>query len=145
MEETKENLLNGELIRMYKTLSATPAGTPEAEKLIKDIAVLENVAAEQRKLEIEAKEAEDKAENEDRKLMDERTHKNLELIEQQKQRKTDIIMQSLGIGATVVGTVIGQLFTKHLLGTVLRFEQTGEYVTSSAGKSLIGSLFRRSK
>ena len=142
MEETKENLLNEELIRMYKTLSATPAGTPEAEKLIKNIAVLENVAAEQRKLEIEAKEAEDKA---DRKIRNEQTHQNLELIEQQKQRKTDIIMQSLGIGATVVGTMIGQLFTKHLLGTVLRFEQTGEYVTSSAGKSLIGSLFRRSK
>ena len=143
MEETKENLLNEELIRMYKTLSATPAGTPEAEKLIKDITMLESVAAEQRKLEIEAKEAEDKAENEDRKLRNEQTHQNLELIEQKKQRKTDIIMQSLGIGATVVGTVIGQLITKHLLGTVLRFEQTGEYVTSSAGKSLIGSLFRK--
>lgn len=143
MEETKENLLNEELIRMYKTLSATPAGTPEAEKLIKDIAVLENVAAEQRKLEIEAKEAEDKAENEDRKLRNEQTHQNLELIEAQKKRKTDFIMQSLGIGATLAGAVIGQLFTKHLLGTVLRFEQTGEYVTSSAGKSLIGSLFRK--
>lgn len=143
MEETKENLLNEELIRMYKTLSATPAGTPEAEKLIKDIAVLENVAAEQRKLEIEAKEAEDKAENEDRKLRNEQTHQNLELIEQKKQRKTDIIMQSLGVATTIVGTVIGQLFTRHLLGTVLRFEQTGEYVTSSAGKSLIGSLFRK--
>ena len=143
MEETKENLLNEELIRMYKTLSATPAGTPEAEKLVKDIAVLESVAAEQRKLEIEAKEAEDKAENEDRKLRNEQTHQNLELIEQKKQRKTDAIMQSLNSGSVIVGTVIGQLFTKHLLGTVLRFEQTGEYVTSSAGKSLIGSLFRK--
>lgn len=143
MEETKENLLNEELIRMYKTLSATPAGTPEAEKLIKDITMLESVAAEQRKLEISAKEAEDKAENEDRKLRNEQTHQNLELIEAQKKRKTDVIMQSLGVATTIVGTVIGQLFTKHLLGTVLRFEQTGEYVTSSAGKSLIGSLFRK--
>ena len=143
MEETKENLLNEELIRMYKTLSATPAGTPEAEKLIKDITMLESVAAEQRKLEIEAKEAEDKAENEDRKLRNEQTHQNLELIEAQKKRKTDVIMQSLGVATTIVGTVIGQLFTKHLLGTVLRFEQTGEYVTSSAGKSLVGSLFRK--
>lgn len=149
-EKTKEELLEEELKRQLQYLSEVPVGTNESKAIIDDLVELSKINAEQTKLKLEAekirneKELEEmKSARDDEKLRFEEAQREDELIEESKKRRGDHLWQAIGIGASIAVAVIGNVFMGKQLGTVLKFEQTGEYVSSSAGRALIGTIFRK--
>ena len=149
-EMTKEELLEEEIKRHLNYLSTAKVGSEESKQIIDDLTELSKIAAEQTKLSIESKKIQNEKELEEERLKqaDEKqaedfANKELDRNEEKKKRCWETVLQGIGIGTSITIAVISQIFTQKQLGTILKFEQTGEYVTSIAGKSLIGSLFRK--
>ena len=149
-EMTKEELLEEEIKRHLNYLSTASVGSEASRQIIDDLVELSKIAAEQTKLSIESEKTQNDKELEaerlkqsEEKLALETTQKELDRDEEKKKRCWETVLQGVGIGTSIAIAVMGQIFTQKQLGTILKFEQTGEYVTSMAGKSLIGSLFRK--
>ena len=149
-EMTKEELLEEEIKRHLNYLSTAKVGSEESKQIIDDLTELSKIAAEQTKLSIESKKIQNDKELEEERLKqaDEKqaedfANKELDRNEEKKKRRWETVLQGIGIGTSITIAVMGQIFTQRQLGTILRFEQSGEYITSIAGKSLIGSLFRK--
>lgn len=149
-EKTSRELLEEELVRQLNYLSSSQVGSEESKAIIDDCTQLSKMIAEQDKLKNEEEKIQNDKEVEESKLKqaeekqaEEWANKELDRKEEKKSRKWEHILQGIGIGTSVAIAVIGQVFASKQLGTLLRFESTGEYVTSFAGKSLIGSLFRK--
>lgn len=150
MDKTNNELLEAELKRQLNCLKDVEAGSQEAKAIVDDLLELSKIAAEQQKIELESTKLEGERKLNELKLkqaeeqfaLDQKA-KELDRKEAKKKRVWDHILQGVGIGVPVLITVIGELAINRRLGQVLTFEQTGEYVASSAGKSLLNSAFRR--
>lgn len=151
MEEKSNNeLLEEEIQRQLNYLKSAPVGSEEAKAIIDDLVELSKISAEQTKLKLEAEKNQNEKDLNESKLKqaeeqhaDEQAREEISRKEEKKARVWDRVLQGVSIGVPIAVAVIGQVFTNKQLGVLLKFEQTGEYVTSSAGKSLIGSLFRK--
>lgn len=162
-EKSNDELLEEELKRQLNQLKTFPVGSEESKAIIDDMNELAKIAAERKKLNIEAEKAkadhelavkkhEDeqvleakKLEREQAKLEAEQEARETERKEAKKQRWTSAILQGVGFGVSVGLAAMSRRETRELLGTVLKFEETGNYVSTAAGKSLLGSIFRIKK
>lgn len=162
MENEKSNaeLLEEELKRQLEELKTFPVGSEGSKAILDDMLDLSKVASEWKKLEIEADKAKaelelavrkhederaleaQKAEREQAKFEAEWKAKENEHREASKQRWTAAILQGVGFGVSIGLAAMSRRETRELLGTVLKFEESGNYVSSAAGKSLLGSIFR---
>lgn len=149
-EKTKEELLEEELKRQLNYLAQANVGSKEAAEIIDDIVALSKIHADQEKVKNEADKIQNDKDLEERKLIQaenkadwEDYQRDLDRKEEKKARFWTNLLQGIGIGVTAAIAVLGHIFTNRQLREVLKFESTGEYVTSMAGKSLLGSLFRK--
>lgn len=146
MDEQNLELIEQERKRLLEDdLSKCAYGSEDSKAYLQDLKELSAMANEAKKLEIEEMKIKSEAELKAKALEQEAEDKA-------KERKTNRILGWIDAGAKVVvaGTavvvcVLNNKFTGGALNEVLKYESGGEYICSMAGKSLIGTIFRKGK
>ena len=143
-------LLEEQIQRQLNYLNSAPCGSEEAKAIIDDLTELSKIAAEQTKLSLDSLKIQNDYELEQKKLeqanekqAEEFEAKERDRNEEAKKRRGDHVLQAVGIGVPIIVTVAGNLFANWQLGKLLKFESTGEWITSAGGKTWLGSLFRK--
>lgn len=135
MEHGNLELIEQERKRLLdEDLREAEYGTEESKKALADLKELTEMANKERALAIEEEKIKTDA------------------LEKKKERRHGLILGIIDgvVKLTVAGTaiavaVLNNRFTGDAIGEVLKYESSGEYVSSQIGRSVIGGLFRRGK
>jgi hypothetical protein len=133
MDEKNLELIEEERIRLLEEYSKMTPGCEDAKDLLDDLDRLTKIAADQEKIIVE----QEKNEN-DRKAKKWDRIKDIALS-----IGGGFVKLAVGIGGPVLVTIIGNKFLGIKVDDILKFEESGGYVSSTMGKALIGSIVRR--
>lgn len=171
-DKSIKEYLEEERKRLLRKLGEVPVGSNEAKAIINDLMDLSTVANNQQKLEIDEEKLkfdhdlaiekhkddvsteklkiESNEEMEKLKIQSDHEKQAMELAnkeqdrkEAKKQRRWQTALQFVGFGVTI-GLSVFDIFAKRKdLGTLLHFEETGNYIASSGGKFWLPTIFRK--
>lgn len=142
MDERVDTMLDEALMKHLEELNKATPGSEDARRIVDDFVELQKLALDKQKAVMDSEK-----QDADRDLAREKAEAEVEAKEEERKmlRKQNIIQAAIqggGVALTAIGTFLGIAYTNKHVGEVLKFEQDG-YISSTVGKSLLGSIFRR--